>query len=459
MTTPTATHFLSGVIEGFYGVPWTRSERLDLFRWMKAWGLNTYLYGPKDDLHHRAIWREPYAPQATDELRDLVARCHEHGLQFFYALGPGLDLRYASDTDLETLKGRFGQLLSLGCRNFCLLFDDIPDHLDPVDRARWGSFASAQCGVTNELFRWTREQAPEVRFLFCPTPYCGRMAERQLGGPDYLATVGHELAPEIGVFWTGPEIISREITVAHVRSLEALLRRPPIIWDNLQANDYDGHRFYCGPFSGRPPELRQAVGGLLLNPNTEFPLNFVPIRTLATYLQSGGQWNPRQAYLTALEEWFPQFCTAGRPVSLEDLTLLMDCYYLPYEQGPEAEALWDAMRRLVTSDPKTWGDAAAQVEGLSGRVRECCVRMTELRYRPLFHALNRRIWELREELDLLSRYIKHRSDRANDGVPFQSDFHRPLTYRGGLVARLQQLLRAHPDGTFSPTTAETVTLS
>ena len=50
--------FLAGVIEGFYGQPWTGAERIQLFTWMATWGLNTYFYAPKDDLKHRALWRE-----------------------------------------------------------------------------------------------------------------------------------------------------------------------------------------------------------------------------------------------------------------------------------------------------------------------------------------------------------------------------------------------------------------
>lgn len=30
---------------------------------MQNWGLNTYLYGPKDDLKHRLLWREVYSPE------------------------------------------------------------------------------------------------------------------------------------------------------------------------------------------------------------------------------------------------------------------------------------------------------------------------------------------------------------------------------------------------------------
>ena len=76
--------------------------------------------------------------------------------------------------------------------------------------------------------------------------------------------------------------------------------------------------------------------------------------------------------------------------------------------------------------------------------------MTELRNRPLFYALSRRIWELREELDLLQQYVEFKCavGRAAD-VPSLTS-HLPGTYRGGMVARLQRLLVQQPDGTFIP---------
>ncbi len=444
------TNLLTGVIEGFYGVPWTPAERFELFDWMKAWGLNTYLYAPKDDLKHRVLWRELYTRNEAEELAHLIRAAEQHGLRLVFALGPGLDIRYRRSADREALLGRFEQMLGLGCRNFCLLFDDIPDHLDPEDRVHFGSFASAHAGLANEVFRWVRERVSDAGFLFCPTPYCGRMAQRQLGGADYLATIGRELLPEFGVFWTGPEIISREITVPHLRELQSLIRRKPVIWDNLHANDYDGHRFFCGPYAGRPLELRSEVGGLLLNPNTEFPLNFVPVRTLAAFTRAT-QWDPRAAYLAALQEWLPQFATPSGSLSHEDLVRLGDCYYLPYESGLEAAQLYQQVRQMMERPPAQW--LPEEIRDLRERLRtfrELCVRLTELRRRPLFHALSRRIWELREELDLLDRYFQHHTDPSQAGVPFTSDFHQPETYRGGLVARLQHLLVQQPDGTFVP---------
>src|SRR5438105_14483035 len=102
----TDKNFLAGVIEGFYGQPWSQTERLELFGWMRDWGLNAYLYAPKDDLKHRAIWRESYTSFETEGLKEVAAACRERGIHFIYGLGPGLDIRYSSRSDLERIKAR-----------------------------------------------------------------------------------------------------------------------------------------------------------------------------------------------------------------------------------------------------------------------------------------------------------------------------------------------------------------
>ncbi len=432
MSLPDSPEFLAGVIEGFYGPPWSHAERLQAFAWLRAAGLNTYVYAPKDDLHHRAHWREPYNAEDGGRLAALVHEARRHGLRFVYALSPGLDLRPGDPADLALLRRRGEQLLAFGIEHFALLFDDIPERFDT------GSIASVHCSTTNHFFLWLREQLPTVRLAFCPTPYCGRMAERGVGEPGYLEAVGRELLPEIDVFWTGPEIISRELTVAHVHKVAGKLRRQPLIWDNLFANDYDGRRFFCGPYTGRSSALPGAVRGLLLNPNTEFPLNFVALHTLGAYVRDPAAYEPRAAYLAALRAWWPHFATVGAPLAWEDFVLFGDCYYLPYEDGPEAAALFERVRAALTAKP------APAVRAQIGRLRDFCARLTELKDRPLFYALSRRAWELREELDLLDRYL------ASSARLVASDFHLPGTYRGGFVPRLQRLLAPQPDGGFAP---------
>ena len=445
-------NFLTGVIEGFYGKPWTQAERLQLLDWMGGWGLNVYVYAPKDDLKHRTLWREPYSALEQEQLRELADACRHHNIRFIYALSPGLDIRYRDDTELDHLRSRFEQMLALECQHFALLFDDLPDRLDPDDIKRWGSLASAQCHVTNAMFTWTRSRRPDGRFLFCPSSYCGEMAKCKHSGEDYLLTLGRELMPEIDVFWTGPEIVSREITVEHVREWAAVLGRKPLLWDNLHANDYDARRFYCGPYTGRLPELRNAINGVLINPNNEFPLNYVPLRTLAKFVHwpTTMGWDARDAYLSAMQEWLPCFASVGGPAAIEDLILFGDCYYLPHEEGPEAERLYTLAKGLLTGNAVEWGGQVAVFRQQVTRLREFCVRMAELRDRPLFYALSRRIWELREELDLLERCVEFKFYQRQPNGPWRSDSHRPGTYRGGMVSRLQRLLSQQTDGTFMP---------
>ncbi len=433
--------FRAGVIEGFYGRPWDQAERHQLLGWMKAWGLNTYFYAPKDDLHHRAVWREPYGAAEEGSLRALIEACLASGVAFVYGIAPGLDIRYGEPAEVERICGRFDQLMRAGCVEFALLFDDIPGSIDERALARWGSLAAAQSHVANAVFRWTREQRPDARFLFCPTPYCGRMAAAEVGGAGYLETVGRELDASIDVFWTGPDIVSREISVEHVRGVRAVLRRRPTIWDNLHANDYDGARCFCGPYAGRPRELLDEVAGLLSNPNVELPLNYVPLRTLAWFVDGQRAWDERDAYLSAMEEWRPSFDTIRGATTLANLVQFGDCFYLPWYEGDEGEALIRSAARLV--DTAAPSDVAAEYLDRSGRLRAFCAAVTELRDRPLFHAINRRVWALREELDLMDRFAGH----VGLG-PTTSDFHLPGTYRGGIVARLQRLLVQMPDGTF-----------
>src|SRR5207245_57761 len=146
------------------------------------------------------------------------------------------------------------------------------------------------------------------------------------------------------------------------------------------------------------------------------------------FIRCEGDWDARKAYLSALQEWLPRFATIGKPVTLEGLTLFGDCYYLPHEEGPEAEALYKRVRDLLTRNPHDWHGQLAGFRQQVGRLREFCARLTELRHRPLFYALSRRIWELREELDLLNGYVEFKFDRNHRQAPYSSDFHLPGTY-------------------------------
>src|SRR5438093_11974805 len=98
------TPFICGVAEGFYGRPWSGAQRRRLFAWMRSWGMNTYLYAPKDALQHRALWRALYTESEADELKRLIRDSQNKGLNLIYALAPGLDIAYGSKRDAAALR-------------------------------------------------------------------------------------------------------------------------------------------------------------------------------------------------------------------------------------------------------------------------------------------------------------------------------------------------------------------
>ena len=49
-----------GIIEGFFGRPWSWAERADAVRFLRPHGFSFYLYAPKADPYLRRRWQEPH---------------------------------------------------------------------------------------------------------------------------------------------------------------------------------------------------------------------------------------------------------------------------------------------------------------------------------------------------------------------------------------------------------------
>ncbi len=169
--------FLCGVVEGFYGRPWTLTQRKHLFEKMQAWNMNSYLYAPKDDCKHRAFWRDLYTVEEADHLQSLISAAHECNVDFIYAISPGLDITYSSSKEISCLKRKLDQVSQLGCKSFALLFDDIEAEMSKSDKEAFQSFAHAQVSVTNEIY----QHLGQPKFLFCPTQYCTTRAVPTVG--------------------------------------------------------------------------------------------------------------------------------------------------------------------------------------------------------------------------------------------------------------------------------------
>lgn len=284
-----------GVIEGYYGPPYSHADRLWLLERLGAWGMNRYVYAPKDDPFHRARWRSPYDAGALREFGELVERGGAVGVAVGFAVSPGLTIEYGSAADVRALQDKFRGFRDLGARVFCLALDDVPTgFLHANDAARFPTLAAAHVHLAHAVAEAVGDDA---LLWLVPTDYLGCEAT------DYLAQLGADLAPAIEVGWTGRTVVSPTIPAAEAAARAATLRRRLLVWDNVPVTDGPMRpMLHLGPYLGRDATLPAHVSGVILNPMAQPRASAVALRTAADYLADPAGYDPERSWRAAVEE-------------------------------------------------------------------------------------------------------------------------------------------------------------
>ncbi|MEU9456384.1 beta-N-acetylglucosaminidase domain-containing protein [Streptomyces sp. NPDC048277] len=340
-----------GIVEGFYGTPWTQRERLGQLDFAARWKLNTYIYTPKDDPYLRDRWRDEYPTAALTALRTLAARAAADHVRFVYALSPGTSICYSSASDLTALLTKLRQLWDgAGVRAFAVPLDDI-------EIGRWNcardaavygtgraAVARAQAALLNEVRLDFLAGHPDAAPLITvPTEYDGARASA------YKTTLAAELDKDVTVMWTGPLVVSPGIGTAQAREASRLYGHRVVVWDNYPVNDYTAPNLLLGPYTGRDASLPGAVAGLLANPMNQAAASDPSLFSTAAYTWNPTAYRPAQALdaglsvladgdgtaLTALRA-FADVNRASRldPTQAPELAALITAYR---KGGPDAE--------------------------------------------------------------------------------------------------------------------------
>lgn len=292
---PTQQHFDKiGVLEGFYGTPWTHESRLDMVRFMGEVGMDSYFYAPKDDPYHRAKWRLPYTGEKLDEFSELVEVSKKAGVDLFYAISPGLDMVYSDSTDVQALKHKLQDMTKLGVHHFALFLDDVPEELrHEADKKKYKDLAEAHAELINGL--WADFKDEGIEFVVCPTTYTSAWGSR-----DYIKKLGETIPESIPLFWTGEDVAIAQITEEEARNWEQLIHRKPLIWDNFPVNDFEGWRPILGPIRGRSATLPKAAEGIMANPMDLPYSSMIPLYTVAEYGKDPANYEPDSAIKDAV---------------------------------------------------------------------------------------------------------------------------------------------------------------
>ena len=278
-----------GIIEGFYGKPWTWAEREETIAFLAPHGYGFYLYAPKADPYLRRRWRDPYPEQLAGSLARLAEGCRANGVRFGVGLSPYEIFLGFDEGARAALVDKLDFCDGLGVRDLAILFDDMRGDLPDL--------AARQA----EVVEWIAGRTRAERIIVCPSYYTDdpvldrAFGERPAG---YVEEMGRLLDPAIEIFWTGEEVCSRELSPGHLSRVAEQLRREPFLWDNYPVND--GQRMsqylHLRGFTGRPAANREYIAAHGVNPALQPTLSRIPLLTLVESYRLGTDYRYGEAF-------------------------------------------------------------------------------------------------------------------------------------------------------------------
>ena len=302
-----------GIIEGFYGTPWTLEQEKAAIHQLWENGMNTYIYSPKDDEYHRAKWSELYPEDKLTNLLTLLHTCDNDFVDFYYMLAPGLSIKYSSENDFDLLIKKYRQIYDLGVRHLGLLLDDIPKELiHEEDKAAYTDYCEAHIELCLKAYNALKEIDPEVSFTICPTIYRGNTAQ------DYIVRMGKAMPEDVSIFWTGPAVCSFDLTESHTAAFLKNTGHKPLYWDNYPVNDYTMlHEMHIEPIRFRDYGIATLSDGVIANVMEYMEASMLSVITYAHFCWEPNAYDQLRSYNDAIEQCLGTKSIVGAQIFME----------------------------------------------------------------------------------------------------------------------------------------------
>ena len=295
-----------GVVEGFYGTPWSHEVRMSLIDFYGKFKLNSYLYGPKDDPYHSCPnWRLPYPEKEAANIKELIQACRRNRVNFVWAIHPGQDIKW-NEEDYQNLVNKFNWMYDLGVRSFAIFFDDISGE---------GTNPVKQVELLNRLNTdFVKAKGDVSSLVVCPTDYSKLWANPTPQGS--LAIYGNTLDPSVKVFWTG-DVVCSDLTKETQDWVNSRIKRPAYFWWNYPVTDYVRHILLQGPVYGLNTSLTaNDLCGIASNPMEHGEASKLALYGVADYAWNTANYNALDNWERGLEVLVPQAKDAYRTFAI-----------------------------------------------------------------------------------------------------------------------------------------------
>lgn len=282
-----------GFIEGFYGVPWSHEDRMNLMKDTSEYKMNTYIYAPKDDPYHRLNWKDLYPEKEAKQIAELAKAGAENNFNFCWTIHPGATLQF-TDEDFDALINKFEQLYDLGVRQFGVLFDDTDDWRNGQKQAEWIN------KIDTEFVKAKGDVAPMIVISARYNSAWGPNMDR------YFKPFMQTLHDDIQVMWTGHATMSNvSKEVFEWPKVQTGVDKDVAVWWNYPVNDYCDSRILMAPLHNLNQDLDN-VSGFFSNPMNQAEASKVALYSIADYTWNTDAFDYMKSWETSIEKFVPE---------------------------------------------------------------------------------------------------------------------------------------------------------
>ena len=298
-----------GIIEGYYGVPYSAEVTKDLFRFMARYKMNTYMYGAKSDPYHSRYWGDPYPTSISaeqerigylnqDMMRDITKVANESKVNFIWAIHPGKAFANAEDPQvLDKIMAKFESMHKLGVRQFGVFVDDVGVPSDPaIMKLCADNLNTLQQRIDD---KWNKKGAAATDTVkplhYVPQLYAHGWVSQKRAREFFESLSG--TTSKISIYITGRDVwsVPNNVDLATVKSW---LGRDVSWWWNYPCNDQDPTKlFVMDTYSNFRDETHidnlsrlekrlTGLGTLIINPMQQGELSKIALFSVADY-----SWN------------------------------------------------------------------------------------------------------------------------------------------------------------------------
>lgn len=291
-----SSSYYRGFIEGYYGIPWTSEERKELMRFGSKFKSNIYIYAPKDDAYHSSCWRDLYAENDLEILKEQIEVGRETKTKLAWALHPFMSNKITADNydaSLQIVEKKFNQLYEAGVRQFVISADDVEVTGGLLEDG------SLHNKLLNDVATFLKAKNDCNDLVFVPSAYCYQAEQRlKVDLNKYYASLMKDLDDSIHIMWTGDDVCS-SMESGRFTEFKNLTNKKPFFWLNWPVNDYSTDHLLMG--KGEVLNINYTddtvpFEGMVTNPMQQAEPSKLSIFAICDYTWNSNKFNVDKSY-------------------------------------------------------------------------------------------------------------------------------------------------------------------